>query len=75
MALNNLLWLICHKTKPNQTNIISFIFSSASLLLTVDILLHVINYQSVCFFHILFIFIHWEFSTSVLADDLSLEIE
>ena len=21
LALNNLQWLICHKTKPNQTNI------------------------------------------------------
>ena len=26
LALNNLQWLICHKSKPNQTNHISFYF-------------------------------------------------
>ena len=31
LALNNLQWLICHKTKPNQTNIyINMVFEEFS---------------------------------------------
>ena len=28
LALNNLQWLICHKTKPNQTIVFGFNFHS-----------------------------------------------
>ena len=29
LALNNLQWLICHKTQPNQTKSIMFTFGGA----------------------------------------------
>ena len=54
LALNNLLWLICHKTKLKQTNLDnnSFISFCGSIIITVFQIYGTISYSpTICVLH------------------------